>query len=216
MCGAEHPHVHRELLTLADGPDRFFLDHSEQFDLHGQGQIGDFVQEQGAAFSGLKQALLIADRASKRAFAVAEKFAFHQFGGNGTAVHRHEHSRGPGTLFMNGPRHQFLAGPRVPGDMHRRLSASHPADHGLQAHHGGRFAKQLARIRGAGFFELQRGAHQFSQIGQIYGFGDEIEGAGLEGANRGFHVTVGGDHRNGRAEILCLDPFHQFQPVAVG
>ena len=43
-----------------DRPDRLFLDGAQQLDLQGERQVGDLVEEQGAAFRGLKQPCLVA------------------------------------------------------------------------------------------------------------------------------------------------------------
>jgi hypothetical protein len=63
--------------------------------------------------------------------------------------------------------------------------------------------------------QLDGGRHQLAQIGQIQRLGDEIEGAELEGAHRGFHVAVRRDHRDRNARGILLDPLHQIQSVAV-
>jgi hypothetical protein len=70
-CG-QHPHINWNFALLADRPHGLFLNHAQQFDLHVQGQIGDLVEKQGAAFRALYQSLLIRNGAGKAAALVAE------------------------------------------------------------------------------------------------------------------------------------------------
>ena len=80
----------RYFLRSAYGTYRLFLDGAQQLDLHGQGQLGHFVQEQGATAGRLEQAGFVGVGTGKAAFLVAEEFACVQFGGGGAAIDRHE------------------------------------------------------------------------------------------------------------------------------
>ena len=88
MGGAEDAHVYDQFLLAAHGAYGFFLNRTEQFNLHWQWKVGDLVEEQGAAIGCLKQALFVFDGAGKAAFFMTEKLAFHQLGGDGAAVDR--------------------------------------------------------------------------------------------------------------------------------
>ena len=54
MGGTENAAIDRHLGVGTDGTYALFLDRPQQFDLHMQRQLGDFVKEQGAAVGGLK------------------------------------------------------------------------------------------------------------------------------------------------------------------
>ena len=59
MRGAEDAGVDRRLCDGADGPHRALLDHAQQLALHGQRQVADLVQEQGAAVRCLEEAVTV-------------------------------------------------------------------------------------------------------------------------------------------------------------
>ena len=82
-----------DLGLLADRAHRLFLDDAQQLHLHVQRQIGDLIEEQRAAFGGLDQPFLVADRAGEAAALVTEELAFHELGGNRAAIDRHERTR---------------------------------------------------------------------------------------------------------------------------
>ena len=128
---------------LADRPHALLLDDAQQLHLHVQRQVGDFVQEQRAALGGLDQALLVGDRAGEAALLVAEQLAFHQLGGDGAAVHRHERPVAARAGVVNQVRDQFLAGAGLAIDMYRRLAARDALDHFAQLLHRARAAEQL-------------------------------------------------------------------------
>jgi hypothetical protein len=112
--------------------------------LHGQRKIGHFVQKEGAFVSGLKQPLLVFAGAGKAAFFVAEKFAFHQLGGNGAAVDGNEGFVGARPQFMNEPGHQFFAGAGLAADVDRGLAAGQFVNLFTKLCHGRGVAKQAA------------------------------------------------------------------------
>ena len=208
------------LCLLADRTHGFLLDDAQQFDLHVQRQIRDFIEKQRAAFGGLNQSLLVADRAGEAAALVAEQLAFHELGGNRPAIDRHERAVAPRPGLVNEFRHQFLARAGLAENMYRRLAARDARDHLAQMLHGGRRAEQAgAEYAGVGLVgvrQLDGGGDQFAQTREIERLGDEIEGAQLERAHRSFHVAMRGDHRDGYARRVLLNPLDEIQAVAVG
>ncbi len=52
--GTKNPHVDGFFLLAAYRAHGFFLQGSQQFYLHGQGQVGDLIKKQGAAVGGQK------------------------------------------------------------------------------------------------------------------------------------------------------------------
>ena len=129
-------HVDGRFALLADGPHGFFLDHAQQLHLHVQRQVRDFIEEQCAAFGGLKQTGLVGDCAREAAALVAEEFAFHELGRNCAAVDRYERAFGAWTGAVDHAGNEFLARARFARDVHRRLAARHPLDELAQPLHG--------------------------------------------------------------------------------
>src|SRR3569833_649771 len=102
----------------------------------------------------------------------------------------------------------------------RRLAARELRDCGLYLFYRRGFAEQREShaTRGSrlGLRQFQRGVHEIAQHLQIDRLGDEVEGAGLERADRGLHAAVGGDHGHRRIGIILLNMLHELDAVAVG
>ena len=62
----------------ADALEPAFLEDAEQLGLHGQRNLADLVEEDGAAVGQLEPALALADGAGEGPFLVAEELAFQQ------------------------------------------------------------------------------------------------------------------------------------------
>ena len=84
--------------------------------------------EQRAALCGLKQAGFVFKGPGKTAFAMPKELAFHQFAGNGTAVHGNKGAFGAGAQTVDLPRHQFFAAAGFAVDIHGRLTAGQLLD----------------------------------------------------------------------------------------
>ena len=110
MTCAEDAHVHRHLAGSAHGAHPLFLDRAQQLDLGGQGKLDHLVEKQGAAIGRLEESRLVGGGPREGAFAMAEQLALHQLRWNGTAVHRHEGTGGPGALIVDHAGSQLLAG----------------------------------------------------------------------------------------------------------
>ena len=139
--------------------------------------------------------------------------------GNRAAVHRHERPVAARAGVVDQVRDQLLAGAGLAVDVDRRLAARDALDHLAQLLHRARAAEQLdlRQLQGAlaGPAELERRGDQLAQRRHIERLGDEIEGAELERAHRGFDVAVRGDHRDRRLRLVRLDPLDDVQAVAV-
>ena len=222
MGGAQQADVNCLLLAAAHRAHRLFLYCPQQFDLHRQRQIGDLIQEQGATIGRLEQSQLVAVGTGEAALEMAEKFAFHQFVGNGAAVHRDKWLLRPRAVAVDHPGDDLLADAGFTVDMHWRLAAGEFADLAAQGDNLRRVAQQTAvpgfiPVRGCRcVIEAQGGTYQVAQTLQLYRLADEVEGAGLECRNRGLDTAVGGDHRYRDLGKLPLYIFHQADAVAVG
>ena len=81
MRRGEDAHVDRGFARLADGPHGFLLDGAQQLDLHVQRQVGDLVEERGAAVGRREETGLVADGAGEAAAPVTEQLALDQLVG---------------------------------------------------------------------------------------------------------------------------------------
>jgi hypothetical protein len=92
----------------AHGAHALFLDYAQQLDLHGEGQVGDFVEEQRAALGRLEQAQLVATGAGEAALDMPEELALDQFRRGWHRSSRRRRGR------RRGARGRGCAAPRVP------------------------------------------------------------------------------------------------------
>ena len=76
MGGTEDANIHRCLVDRADRSNRTLLNHAQELRLHGQWQLTDFIEKQGAAVGGLKETLAVFRGACEGTFAVSEEFRF--------------------------------------------------------------------------------------------------------------------------------------------
>ena len=218
MSGREQADIDRYLATFPDRTDRPFLNRAQQLDLHGQGQLGDLVQKQGAAARGPEHAGMVIHGAGETALPVTEQFTFHQLGRQGPAVHGNEGFLVSIALGMDEPRDQLLARPRFAADVDGRLAAGHLGNHAAQPAHGLRIAQQdmtsppLGPCR-AGF---DGGGDEPAQHVEIDGLGDEIIGTGLEGFDGRFHIPMGRDYRHGQVHPHGGDFANQIDSIAIG
>ena len=118
-------------------------------------------------------------------------------------------------------RHQFLAGARFTGDVHRRLAARHAQDHLAQPFHRGRVADELragARRQRPrpesceSFSAVDDDAPQHAEVERL---GHEIEGAEFQRAHRRLDVAMRGDDGAGHARALRRHPLEQVEAVAI-
>ena len=117
MGGAQDADVEVDDLRAAHAHEFALLKHAQEPALKGEGQVPDFVEEQGAGVGQLEHArLALPFRAGERAFLIAEEFAFQQPFGDGGAVHGHEGPVLAGTGRVDALGEQFLAGAGLPAD----------------------------------------------------------------------------------------------------
>jgi len=110
----------------AETDERFFLNHPEQFHLHVERHLADFVQEQSSSVGGLEDAYFGAVGAGEGAFFMAEQFAFQNGRRQGAATHRHKGLGLSGTAVVNQVGDQFLARPAFAVDHYGRFGVGQP------------------------------------------------------------------------------------------
>ncbi len=97
-------------ILRSDFPHFPLLHGAEQFHLHGERHLPDFIQEQRAAVGALKQTFLRSVGARKRAAHVAEEFRFKQGFWNGGAIQGDKGTFAPPAIGMGDTSKHFLAG----------------------------------------------------------------------------------------------------------
>jgi hypothetical protein len=75
VCRRHDPHVHRLGFHAADRDHLLAFQHAEQLRLHGQRDVGEFVEEDGAAVGEREQPVARAVGSRERPFGVPEQFA---------------------------------------------------------------------------------------------------------------------------------------------
>src|SRR3569623_1605599 len=128
MGGGDDAHVGMDRLVTAHPLEHPFLQHPQQFDLHVQAPVADFIEKQAAAFGELEAALTGGDRAGVGAFLMAEQFAFQQFGRYGAAVDRHEGFVTSVRMVVKITGHHFLTSTGLAEYQHRGLGVRHLLD----------------------------------------------------------------------------------------
>src|SRR5690606_22592670 len=74
----DHPHVHLAILGAADPPEAHRLEDPQQLALHAEAEVGDLVEEDGAAVGELEQASLGDLGVGERAALVPEELALRE------------------------------------------------------------------------------------------------------------------------------------------
>ena len=112
----DHADVYWNFVVASDRPHFSFLQYAQEFGLHLQGKLADFVEEDGSAIRGIKKPCFRLQRSRKCALFVAEELAFHQRGHKRSAVHGNKRHLSERTAEMNGARDEFLACSAFSGD----------------------------------------------------------------------------------------------------
>ena len=128
MGGRDHPNIHGDGAVAPHGIDHALLQHAQQFDLHVQRQVTDFIQKEGAAMGQLKSTNSVGHRPGESPLAMSKQFAFQQILGNGGTVDGHEMGRGALRLIVQGACDQFLARATLTCDQHGRRRVGHPSN----------------------------------------------------------------------------------------
>ena len=84
--GGDDADVDLDGLRPADALESAFLEHAQQFGLHGQRDLADLVEKDRAAVRQLEPALALTGRAGERPLLVAEELAFEQRLRQGRAI----------------------------------------------------------------------------------------------------------------------------------
>src|SRR5580692_7362011 len=138
--GGDYPYIHIDPLVAADRTYFFFLEYAQKLGLHLKRKLANFIEENGAAVGCLEETGLRFRGASKSAFLIAEKFAFHQSWNqsaavDGQKVHLRQHA-----AEVNGASYQFFSGSAFTGNQHRSARVFQARNHAQHVLHAGRRA----------------------------------------------------------------------------
>ncbi len=145
MGCCDNPHIRSNGRIPAHSLERTLLNDVEQFDLHGQGQVPDLVDEKRSPVRLFESSDPHAVRTGERTLFVAEKLALQHAGGKGRAIDGKERFGRPVTGQMNRICQQPFARPAFSSYQDGRHAAGHPGGqiHGLL--HGAAFPDDLIK-----------------------------------------------------------------------
>jgi hypothetical protein len=126
-CG-NNAHVDLSRAVIPDALVLTLLQHAQQFGLHLNWQVTNFVKENGSPVGRLKAPRPIADRSREGATHVPEKLALEHLARDCAAVDFDERSRRAGAQPVHFLRQQLLAGAGLADDEHRRVGGRHRLD----------------------------------------------------------------------------------------
>src|SRR3546814_20102526 len=107
--------------------DRPLFEHAEQFDLHVETHVADFVEKERAALARFEMADAAAMGAGEAALFMPEEFGLDEFAGNRAAVVRAKSLARAGAFVVDRVGHTFLARDRRAAEPHRPIRAGHGA-----------------------------------------------------------------------------------------
>src|SRR6267143_1728733 len=95
------------------------LEHSQKLHLHGERDLADLVEQQGAPARRFDESFLLPVRAGERAPDVAQQLALEELLGKRGAVHRHELPTCAAGARVDVTGHALLSRPALAGEKHR-------------------------------------------------------------------------------------------------
>jgi len=222
--GDEDANVDANGLVAADAFDFTFFEDAQQFGLHGDGHIADFVEEERAAFGLFEFAEMLGGGAGERALFVAEKFGFDEFGGDGGAIQSDEGIFAARGFFVNSARDEFLAGAGFAEDTDAGFAGGDAIDLGEKFFHRGPTADELVFAEAVA--ELAVFVFEAGEAEGIF-YGDEelvggerlfekIESAEFGGFDGHFDVGLAGDENDGRFDAGVFQVFEKLDAAFAG
>ena len=121
--GGEHAHVGLQRLIAADAGILAFLEHAQQFALHREWHVADFVEEERAAIALLEASDALVHRAGEGAFLVTKNFTFDEVVGNGGDVDGRKLLLRARAELVDGTGDEFFAAAAFTGDHNRSIGA---------------------------------------------------------------------------------------------
>ena len=107
--GRNHPQVHLHILGASQAPKLLSFEYTQEFRLHGQRKLTDFIEKARSAGGDFQDAALLSSRVGKGALFIAEQLAFQQGFGDCRAVHCQECMGAAPAILMNEAGQDFLS-----------------------------------------------------------------------------------------------------------
>ena len=193
-----------------------------------QGKVSHLVQKDCSTIGLFKASHPHFNRPGKGAFFVAKQFAFQQCFGNGRTIHPHKGLVFTGTIKMQCPGNQFLAGAGLSPDQHGGIGFGHVAYQGKDFLHssilphylmkpilGGNLFPQSLHFPGQGM--LFHGLlNDGNQLIIIDGLGQVIEGPQFHGLDGLFDGTIGGNNNYRNIQLQLPQALNHLDTIHPG
>ncbi len=224
MGGDDDSHIHGDRALTADALDFALFQHAQQFGLHGERHVADFIEKDGAVLGLLELAEMAAGRAGERSFFVSEQFGFNQLRRNRGTVQRDERTAGSRTALMQSARDQFLSGAGFTENADARfarrhaLYLRHDAAHGLALPDDLMFAEAARQVA---ILTLEAAELECVFHGKQKFFGrdwlfQEVEGTEASRPHSHFNVCLARHHDDWSRHALRFEFFEKRQAVFAG
>jgi hypothetical protein len=138
----DETHVDRHLARRADGPHAPLLDRAQQLRLGLGAHLRDLVEVERASLGRAEQTEILRDRPAERAPLVAEELALDEIARQRRAVQRDERRLRLRPAFVDGSRHELLAGAALADDENRAARGGGGLDPLVESVHHGRGADE--------------------------------------------------------------------------
>ena len=226
--GGDDTDVEGDGIVSADTADRALLQRPEQLRLQRRGQLGDLVEEAGAACGRLEQAPARAEGAGERAALVTEQLRLEERLRQGRAIDGDERPRGPRARLVNGARDELFAGPGLALDQHGGVERRHARDARVDLRHLVRLADEVVGPTTSERCVLVRGGRRRVPSRRERTPDDDldllhperlrevVEGAGVHGFDRRVDGGEGRENDDGQVRLDRGQSFQHVEPVEPG
>ncbi len=206
----------------------FVLQDAEEFGLHGEGHVADFVEEEGSAVGVFEASLAVGAGVGEGAADVSEEFVFEGGFVEAGAVEGDEAFGAAAGVLVEGAGDEFLAGAGVAEDEDVDVGGGDLGDELEDFLDGGGLSDDAvdaeALVEGVGEFGVFAGEEDFfggaADLGaddfEVEGFLNEVVGAVAHGLDGGVYVAVGGDDDDFGLRLGAADKLEEVEAVVGG
>ncbi len=226
--GGHDAHVHPSSVRRTQAFELAGFEHPQELRLLRRQDVGDFVEEEGAAVRGFEAAHAVPLGIGEGAPHVAEELAFEDPFGECPGVDRDERPGSPARGGVERPRHHPFAGAVFTRQEHVRVRRADPRDELEHRPHGRRFGDQDQRVRAAEqavlFFErlaplerppqLHLVLEHRQQAVVVPGFFDEVPGSPPHRLDRHLDAAPGGHHHHRQVRLEAAQAVEQLEAFA--
>ena len=198
-----------------------FLQSAEKLDLHGAGDLTDFIEKEGTTIGQLKSPRLGAHRAGEGALFVAEELTLHELFGDGCAVNLDKGTVFSGAVFVNSGCDQLFARAGLSGDEDGGGGGSYLLDDLVDIFHplglsddlkSSAAVPSVVQVAGADLSGGDGLLYRQAKLVLVEGLGDIVESTLFERLDGGLNGAVGGDDDDREVMVEALDLLQELQP----